>query len=39
MPRYHPASAAAGWDWFNVGFAASARLGVPTTTLRYEDPC
>ena len=37
MPRYHPASAAAWWDWFNVGFAGVARLGVPTTVLRYED--
>jgi hypothetical protein len=37
MPRYHPASAAAWWDWFNLGFAGIARLGVPTTTLRYED--
>ena len=37
MPRYHPASAAAWWDWFNLGFAGIARLGVPTTTVRYED--
>jgi Sulfotransferase family len=37
MPRYHPASAAGWWDWFNLGFAGVRRLGVPTTTLRYED--
>ena len=37
MPRYHPASAAAWWDWFNVGFDVVRRVGVATTTLRYED--
>ena len=37
MARLHPARLGLRWLWFNWAFSNMDRLGVPTTTLRYED--
>ncbi len=37
MDRLHPGRVGLRWLWFNWAFANIDRLGVPTTTVRYED--
>jgi hypothetical protein len=37
MHRYRPWESAVLWDAHNLGFAALARLGVPTLRVHYED--
>ncbi len=37
MAQLHPGRVGMRWLWFNWAFANMDRLGVPTTTVRYED--
>lgn len=37
MPRYGAAESAAWWSTFDAAFALMSRLGIATTTVRYED--
>ncbi len=37
MDTLHPGRIGLRWLWFNWAFANMDRLGVPTTTIRYED--
>lgn len=37
MARLHPARIGLRWMWFNWAFSNMDRLGVPVTTMRYED--
>ncbi len=37
MARLHPGRIGLRWLWFNWAFSNMDRLGVPVTTLRYED--
>ena len=37
MDTLHPGRIGLRWLWFNWAFSNMDRLGVPTTTIRYED--